>query len=222
MKFSRFVTTPTCLYRSRRSRTFRSLAAPALLFLGLLTPRCIEAQAPSSEQRKTNISSNVSLTSDNESHTFFTQTVTMPSSGCPCFLNVTGQLMVLATGVDLSTTGPTISVAYSDGTNTYDLGEHNGSINRPSTNAGGGNFESFRLIGYIDGNASYQNGQVIPLTVQYTVDSNGLNLGTLAFESADGVSPTSANGLSSFFIVSAGPKLPSPPTSVSFGTGTFQ
>ncbi|WP_162999320.1 hypothetical protein [Burkholderia sp. Nafp2/4-1b] len=200
--------------------TFAVLTASATF-----SPISVMAQVSTTQQSTTNLTNNLTFTMDNSLHQFFTQTITMPS-GCPCYVDVSGQLLNRGLGLDFGTSGPIATFTVTDGKgNAFASEEHAVGTQYSSSSSANntGAFGAIPLSFKAESSVSYNSGDVVTLNISYSVNPNGLAVpNSFVIEPDDFVGLSAAGRhFQSFITVTAGTRLPPPPTTPSFGTGTY-
>ncbi|WP_162999408.1 hypothetical protein [Burkholderia sp. Nafp2/4-1b] len=214
----------------RRMLTNR-LAQAALSTVGILTasatfsPISVMAQVPTTQQSTTNLTNNLTFTMDNSLHQFFTQTVTMPS-GCPCYVDVSGQLLNQGLGLDFGASGPIATFTITDGKGNAFASEEHAVGTQYNSGSSANNTGAFGVIPVsfkAESSVSYNSGDVVTLNISYSINPKGLTVpNSFVIEQSDILSSGgTGRHMQSFITVNAGTRLPPPPTAPSFGTGTY-
>jgi hypothetical protein len=205
--------------RTQKSRHKLALLTvlPGILLLGGMSKACMAQVAATTEESRSSPEAAITLTGDAQPHTFFSQTVTMPASGCPCFLRVEGQI-VIGAPLDNATDSPSLNLEASDGTNSADL-LHQEPIALALSTTESGIFADELTLTPVTIGTSYENNQKVTLTLFYR--AIGLSTPPITLQPSVKDPAATDSIYKSFILISAGP-VPAPsPTVPKFGSGTF-
>lgn len=204
--------------KSRHPRFLLTISAGSLILLGGMSQAGMAQVPAATERSQSTPKARITLTGDAVQHPFFFQTVTMPSTGCPCYLRVEGQLVISGPLQD-AFDSPSFNLNASDGTTSFNLLHEEPVHLTIATPQSGISADDITVPPIIIG-TSYANNQKVTLTMFYR--AVGLSTGPVTLERSV-KDPAVTNSLyKSYFLVSAGPVLAPSPTVPVFTSGTFE